>query len=127
VTRTSSCADGQERLVIPPARIAAERAYRVQLMTQRGRLKQLCAELQNMRSDDSVRLDASKITHLEAAAQRENIEARLDSIDFALSRLREGQFGLCVECGNEIPTERLEARPDASLCVPCCHRGRRPK
>lgn len=127
MTRTSSCADGQERLVIPPARIAAERAYRVQLMTQRGRLKQLCAELQNMRSDDSVRLDASKVTHLEAAAQRENIEARLDSIDFALSRLREGQFGLCVECGNEIPTERLEARPDASLCVSCCHRGRRPK
>ncbi len=127
MTWTSSLADGQERLGIPPARIAAERAYRVQLMMQRGRLKQLCAELQNMRSDDSVRLDASKITHLEAAAQRENIEARLDSIDLALSRLREGQFGLCAECGNEIPTERLEARPDASLCVPCCHRGRRPK
>jgi len=110
---------------MPLARIAAERAFRVQLMTQRGRLKQLCAELQSMRSDDSVRLDASKISHLEAAAQLENIEARLDSIDLALSRLREGQFGLCVECGNEIPTERLEARPDASLCVPCCQQQRR--
>ena len=110
---------------MPLARIAAERAFRVQLMTQRGRLKQLCAELQSMRSDDSVRLDASKISHLEAAAQLENIEARLDSIDLALSRLREGQFGLCVECGNEIPTERLEARPDASLCVPCCQQPRR--
>ena len=35
----------------------------------------------------------------------------------ALRALDEGTYGKCVECGKEIPPERLEARPDATRCV----------
>jgi DnaK suppressor protein len=31
----------------------------------------------------------------------------------------EEEFGLCEECGNPIPQERLLVMPDATLCVPC--------
>ena len=37
----------------------------------------------------------------------------------ALDRLEEGAFGICEECGKEIPEKRLMARPVASLCIEC--------
>ena len=41
----------------------------------------------------------------------------------ALRRMDEGTYGKCERCGREIPIERLEARPTASLCVTCAQRG----
>ena len=125
MTTTHSDAADQEDIVITRTDIATERAYRVQLLIQRGRLKQLHAELRDLCPDDSVRPDAAKVVHLEAAAQLAGLESRLESVDEALARLREGQFGLCVGCAGAIPAERLEVRPDASLCVPCCEKLRR--
>ena len=37
----------------------------------------------------------------------------------ALSRIDENSYGNCVDCGNEIPEGRLDARPDAARCVGC--------
>ena len=37
----------------------------------------------------------------------------------ALARIDEGSYGQCVDCGNEIGTGRLEARPEAARCVAC--------
>ncbi|MBX3235625.1 MAG: TraR/DksA family transcriptional regulator [Nitrospiraceae bacterium] len=41
------------------------------------------------------------------------------SIDEALTRLTEGTYGICAECGIEISEKRLEAVPFAKLCVQC--------
>lgn len=41
----------------------------------------------------------------------------LREVDDALARLEEGKYGVCVVCGNEIPEERLEAIPYATLCI----------
>ncbi len=41
------------------------------------------------------------------------------SIDEALTRLSEGTYGICAECGIEISEKRLEAVPFAKLCVQC--------
>jgi DnaK suppressor protein len=46
-------------------------------------------------------------------------EQVLGQIDAALTRIEEGTFGTCANCGKEIPEERLEARPWASLCIDC--------
>ena len=43
----------------------------------------------------------------------------LEQIDRALAKLDDGTYGLCDRCGALIPTERLEARPWAVLCVRC--------
>lgn len=37
----------------------------------------------------------------------------------ALSRIDEGSYGRCVDCGQEIPEPRLEARPATARCVAC--------
>jgi RNA polymerase-binding protein DksA len=44
---------------------------------------------------------------------------RLQLIDSALSRIRQGKYGLCAKCGKHIPDARLEAIPYAVLCVEC--------
>ena len=33
--------------------------------------------------------------------------------------LAAGTYGTCTECGAEIPAARLEARPEATLCIDC--------
>lgn len=37
----------------------------------------------------------------------------------ALRDMAEGRYGVCDGCGESIPTERLEVRPEARFCVPC--------
>ena len=49
----------------------------------------------------------------------ENSEHVLAEIDAALKRIDDGTYGTCTNCGNEIPSERLEARPWATLCIDC--------
>ena len=44
---------------------------------------------------------------------------RRQSIDEALTRLHEGTYGICAECGVEISERRLQAVPFAKLCVEC--------
>ena len=44
---------------------------------------------------------------------------RRQAIDEALTRLNEGTYGICAECGVEISARRLEAVPFAKLCVEC--------
>jgi len=43
----------------------------------------------------------------------------LHDLDGALSRLRDGKFGICTECGEPVPLERLQAYPTAKRCRPC--------
>jgi len=37
----------------------------------------------------------------------------------ALSRIEDGTFGICEECGEDISEERLKARPVTTLCIEC--------
>ena len=43
----------------------------------------------------------------------------LQMVESALSRIREGSFGECVSCGNEINPKRLEAVPWTRHCIEC--------
>jgi DnaK suppressor protein len=43
----------------------------------------------------------------------------LAAIDTALARIEAGTYGTCVNCGAQIPPERLEAMPWSTLCIDC--------
>lgn len=43
----------------------------------------------------------------------------LNDVDAALQRLRDGDFGVCSDCGGAISIERLRAYPTAMRCVDC--------
>ena len=43
----------------------------------------------------------------------------LRKVEKALDRIKDGTFGECHECGDEIGEERLMARPTATMCINC--------
>ena len=45
------------------------------------------------------------------------LEDELKQVEIARQRLEEGQYGICVDCGKEIPAARLEAVPEAVRCI----------
>jgi len=45
--------------------------------------------------------------------------AQLAIIKYALARFADGSYGLCDNCGEQIGLSRLEARPEARLCIDC--------
>lgn len=52
-------------------------------------------------------------------SQSHNERQLLQMVDQALDRIREGTFGECVSCGNEINSKRLEAVPWTRHCIEC--------
>jgi RNA polymerase-binding transcription factor DksA len=71
--------------------------------------------------DDSVAL---LVTDLGRAEVQRRIAAIRD-IDLALERIASGQYGICVDCGGEIDSERLAAFPTALRDVDCQARHER--
>lgn len=45
--------------------------------------------------------------------------AHVAEIDAALTRVAAGTYGICESCGEAIPHARLDAVPEATLCVGC--------
>jgi DnaK suppressor protein len=52
----------------------------------------------------------------------ENSSNLLAEIDAALERIEAGTYGICANCGEPIPAERLEAIPYTTLCIDCKRR-----
>ena len=109
--------------------------FREALLEERRRVE---AALQNLHEESSGTLyeDAGEETaydnHLADTATEtydreldytleENSEHVLAEIDAALTRIENGTYGKCTNCGKQIPEERLEALPWATLCIDCQH------
>ena len=78
------------------------------------------------RADGSTRTDedAQPLNEMNQviASRRNRMRAgSLQQIEAALVRLHHEpeEFGLCLECEEEIPIKRLELMPYAEYCVPC--------
>ena len=63
---------------------------------------------------DTVSVERDRLTVVASDA-----EARVVEIDAALSRVDAGTYGICEACGKSIPKARLQAIPEATLCVAC--------
>ena len=50
---------------------------------------------------------------------RERERKLSEKIDEALQRISDGSYGICSGCGQDISTQRLEARPVTELCIEC--------
>lgn len=51
-----------------------------------------------------------------------NEETLLEDVREALSRIDEGTYGECLECGDEIALPRLEALPYTPYCIHCAQK-----
>jgi DnaK suppressor protein len=79
----------------------------------------LLRELNAQSSGDMVDAALDSVQD-EISSQLAEVESReLARIEYALERMREGQFGLCEGCGINIPLARLQALPYATFCIKC--------
>jgi len=84
------------------------------------------AELENLRDLMQAEVDVEPDEGDSEIFEREKnaalivvLERRLKDIETALKSMDKGEYGLCTRCGNQIEPERLEIKPDATLCVSC--------
>jgi len=68
--------------------------------------------------DESV---ATLIADLEQADVTRDLD-ELRAMEAAWQRLKDGTYGVCVDCGGEIGYARLKAFPAAARCVTCQER-----
>lgn len=53
------------------------------------------------------------------AALDEHLRNQLREVEHALQKMRDGTYGVCDRCGKPIDPARLEALPQATLCLDC--------
>ena len=102
------------------------------LENERNRLKELKVKLSEGALEGR---EGSHGKREEAATEYSVLEKRLVSlqrtreqlaeVEHALGKLEKGTYGLCDFCGKPIPSDRLEAVPQANLCLEC--KARQPK
>jgi DnaK suppressor protein len=48
-----------------------------------------------------------------------SLELKLKDVDTALEKIENGNYGICEKCGKEIDEDRLQACPEARICMKC--------
>jgi DnaK suppressor protein len=103
---------------------------REQLETEYKRLTDELTQLQNNASSAEERREgspfgkreeeATETLELEKRLALENrVRQEMAKVEHALEKVKNGTYGLCDNCGQPINPERLEALPQASLCLNC--------
>ena len=64
------------------------------------------------------RLDSMQMQQM-ALEQKRRQEAELQKLQEALKRIEDNSYGTCMVCRQPIMVARLEAQPEAILCVNC--------
>jgi RNA polymerase-binding transcription factor DksA len=54
-----------------------------------------------------------------AMALRQIIQRDIRGLDHAIQRALDGGYGICEDCGHDIPPRRLQVIPSTTLCVGC--------
>lgn len=100
------------------------------LKDERQRLEEELEQLHNSASSSDERREgspfgkreeeATETLELEKRLTMENrIRQELAGVEHALRKFEEGTYGKCDNCGKPIDPARLEALPQASLCLDC--------
>lgn len=88
-----------------------------------GRLERIERDLDEPHDPDSSERAVQMEDDESLEAQARLVTREITSAKRALARIETGEYGYCVECGEEISEGRLEARPEAALCINCAKKG----
>ncbi len=69
-------------------------------------------------NDEGDYASVSNDNHVESAiGSQQGIE--LAEIEMALSKLKDGTYGICEMCEEEVGIQRLKVKPHAKYCIDC--------
>jgi len=88
-------------------------------------LKEVAGDLSSGLNSETISYpDLSDLASIESDRNfsiriKERERRLLKKINLALEQIKNGSFGICESCGEEIGKKRLLARPVATLCIQC--------
>ena len=106
-----------------PQADAARARLEAQLAEFESRLARIAADLAEPLAADSSEQAVEMEDDAALEGQAALITGEIGSVKRALERIAEGTYGECVQCGGEIAQGRLEARPEAALCIECARQA----
>ncbi len=68
---------------------------------------------------DEIDTASSEVNLQFTGRLREREQGLLAKIEEALQKIERGDYGECLNCGEDIGMKRLKARPVAQLCIDC--------
>ena len=92
---------------------------RMDLLAQLQRVSSGEKNKDRVEAMDSVDLADASYTADYSLAWTEKVNRRIREIDESLHRIKDGTYGICQVCGEDIPEGRLEVRPKAKYCAQC--------
>ena len=102
-----------------PDTAAAATRLRAQLAELEGREARIAEDLAEPLNADSSEQAVEMEDDVALEGQGALVEREIASVKRALARIEDGTYGECVRCGGAIADARLEARPEAALCIDC--------
>ena len=90
-----------------------------QLAELEGRQQRIVQDLAEPLNPDSSEQAVEMEDDASLEAQSALVGREIASVNRALLRIENGTYGECVRCGDAIAPKRLEARPEAALCISC--------
>ncbi len=85
----------------------------------KGALEHLREAMKEEVDVDAEEGDPDLIEREKNVALSNQLERKLEGVQAALRAIEKGRYGICERCNKEIDPERLEVRPDATLCLQC--------
>lgn len=95
-----------------------ERAAQIRLADLETLEERAPVELDQQAVGRLSRMDALQVQAMALETSRRRA-TELRRITTALARIDEGEYGYCLECGDEIAARRIELDPAAPLCIGC--------
>lgn len=98
---------------------AARARLTQQLAELEGRQQRLAQDLAEPLNPDSSEQAVEMEDDASLEAQAALVAREIASVNRALLRIENSTYGECVRCGEDIAPARLDARPEAALCIDC--------
>ena len=98
---------------------AAKARLEAQLAELEQRQERIAEDLSEPLNPDSSEQAVEMEDDASLEGQGALVAKEIASVKRALARIADGTYGECVRCGNAIAAARLEARPEAALCIDC--------
>jgi RNA polymerase-binding transcription factor len=109
------------------------------LLEERRRLRQELSEMEEHQvkteekpvadvsgyEDDLVDVATETFEREKGLALESGVQGLLEMVEEALRKIRQGTYGVCEGCGQQIDANRLRAIPYARLCIRCKEREER--
>jgi DnaK suppressor protein len=103
--------------------IQTRHALASRLAELEARAERIMAELTDAMSADLEEQAVEAEDDETLLAQEKMIIQKIAAIRAAIRRVDEGHYGICLRCGEKIASARLEAMPEATLCISCAKSG----